>query len=173
MPASEDNIEGHTVTFWLRVDAVIELVLKNPNYYLQSKRTESLVEMVKNQLKVEDRQAKDYIKEAKKLIKKITTDNLVEAKKKAIMDREALLLEANTVKDKLEVLKDRDDLKGLYTNKSTEKSEVTVKNIDMSQFTEYGLEKLKRGELLEDVLLDPKSLKPNVNTNTNSSGSGT
>lgn len=49
---------------------------------------------------------------------------------------------------------------------------VTVKNIDMSQFTEYGLEKLKRGEKIEDVLLDPKSLKPaNANTDTNSSRS--
>lgn len=171
MPASEDNVGGHTPTFWIRVDAVVELILKNQNY-LQSKRTESLVEVVKKQLGVEDRMAKEYIKHAKKAVKVVSSENLVKARQKAILDREALLIEVkDDPKMKLEIMKDRDDLQGLYVNKIKESSEVTVKNVDMSQFTEYGLEKLKRGEKLENVLLDPKSLKQNADTNTNSSRS--
>ncbi|MBS3945302.1 MAG: hypothetical protein KGZ42_07385 [Melioribacter sp.] len=171
MPASNDNVDGHTPTFWIRVDAVVELILKNQNY-LHSKRTESLVEMVKKQLKVEDRMAKEYIKHAKKAVKIVSSENLSRARQKAILDREALLIEVkDDPKMKLEIMKDRDDLQGLYVSKIKESSEVTVKNIDMSQFTEYGLEKLKRGEKLEDVLLDPKSLKQNADTNTNSSRS--
>ncbi len=170
MPASEENIEGHTPTFWIRVDAVVEVILKNRNY-LQSKRTESLVTTVKNQLSVEDRMAKEYIKFAKKIVKLKSSENVVAAMEGAILDRESLLLEVKDPKLKLEIMKDRDDLKGLYTTKIKETGEVTVKNIEMSQFTEYGLEKLKRGEKLEEVLLDPKSLKHNADTNANSSRS--
>ena len=170
MPASNDNIGGHTQTFWLRVDTIVHLILRNRSC-LKSKRAESLVEMVKKELDVEDRMAKEYIKYAKPLVKKKFSDDLKEALITAILDREELLLDAGTVKEKLDIMKDRDDLKGLYTTKIKETGEVTVKNIEMSQFTEYGLEKLKRGEKLEEVLLDPKSLKHNADTNANSSRS--
>jgi len=39
------------------------------------------------------------------------------------------------------------------------KTDLTIKNIDLSKFTEYGLERLKRGDEIESVLLDPKSIK--------------
>ncbi len=170
MPASNDNIEGHTQTFWLRVETVVEIIIRNREC-LKSKRAESLVEMVKEKLSVEDRMAKEYIKYAKPLVRKKFSDDSKEALKDAILDREGLLLDAETVNEKLAIMKDRDDLKNLYTTKIKETGEVTVKNVEMSQFTEYGLEKLKRGEKLEDVLLDPKSLKRNADSDSNSSRS--
>jgi hypothetical protein len=34
-----------------------------------------------------------------------------------------------------------------------------MKNVDMSKFTEHGLERLKRGDTIEEVLMDPKAVK--------------
>lgn len=53
-------------------------------------------------------------------------------------------------------------------SKIEESGETTVKNIDMNLFTDYGLERLKRGDNLEDVLMDPKSIKRQNDSNTNS-----
>lgn len=132
--------QKHTDMFWLRVDAVAKLILGNQNYLI-SKRRMQLVEQVKKHLGVETRWADEYIKEAKKLVRKIGTEDLADAKHKAIRDREALLLMDDlSAKEKLEILKDRDDLKGLYTSKIDQKVTFDLKDFDLPKLTDEQLD---------------------------------
>lgn len=164
MPASEDNVDGHTPTFWIRVDAVIELIVKNRNY-LQSKRTESLVTTVMNQLNVESRQAKEYIKYAKKGVKIHSTGNLAKVKESAILDREALLLEVkDDPKLKLEIMKDRDNIKGVYVNKIDHNVEISLKNIDIKNLPETFLQRIANGENPQLVISEYNAIKQHSNT---------
>ena len=57
----------------------------------------------------------------------------------------------------LEAVKDRDKLLGLYIDK--QKSETITKNIDMSRFTEFGLEQLAKGVDIQAVMLDPRAYR--------------
>lgn len=171
MPRLTEDKEGHTDIVWSRIDAVIGLILENDKY-LQSKRNPELVETVMNKFNIAQRMAEYYVSEAKKEIRKIGKADKLKAFAKAIRDREFLLQKAKGLKDKtgrftekpdyklaLEILKDRDKLFGLYVDEVKQTGEVTMKNIDMSKFTEHGLERLKRGDKVEEVLMDPKSVK--------------
>lgn len=166
MPTAES---GHIDIIWSRVDSVIALMLENDRY-LGSKRTKELVNTVKERFNVEERTAYRYIAAAKKEIKAIGKLNSSEALLRAIRDREFLLSRAKGLKDAsgqwlsepdyklyLEILKDRDKLLGLYEERFS--GQVTVKNVDLSRLTEYGLERIKRGDNIEEVLRDAKSVK--------------
>jgi len=159
----------HTDVVWARIDSVVSLILDNDSY-LQTKRKEALAKIVSKKFNITKRSAERYISEAKKKIREISKEDARNSFERAMRDREFLFLKAKGVKDDkghyiiepdfklaLEVVKDRDKIKGLYTEKT--ESEVTVKNIDLSKFTEHGLERLKRGDTIEDVLIDPKSIK--------------
>lgn len=166
MPATKGK---HTDQLWQRIDAVVNLILENDRY-LQSKRSKELTAIIAKKFDVSKRTAQRYIDEARKEIRKIGKAEKKKAFEKAIRDRELLFAKAKGVKDDkgnylvqpdfklaLEIVKDRDKIFGLYTEEV--KSEVTVKNVDLSKFTEHGLERLKRGDKIEDVLMDPKAVK--------------
>lgn len=166
------NTSGHTDILWARVDSIIALILENDRY-LGSRRTLELVKTVMERFNVEERTAYRYIAEAKKEIKRFGKLNASEALLRAIRDREFLLTRAKGVKDKagegwmsepdyklyLEILKDRDKLLGLYEEKIRTSGELTVKNFDLSRLTDHGLERVKRGDSVEEILRDPKSVK--------------
>ncbi len=155
---------------WSRVDGVINLILENPRY-LEGKRQGELVEMVEKQFKVSKRTAQRYTKAAKEDLKRMTSNNTENALQRALMDRELLILKAkglwNDEEKKytiapdhwlhLEAVKDRDKLLGLYIDK--QKSETITKNIDMSRFTEFGLEQLAKGVDIQVVMLDPRAYR--------------
>jgi hypothetical protein len=162
---------GHTDIVWARIDSVVSLILENDKYF-QSKRNKELCDTVMKKFDVSQRTAELYVSEAKKEIRKIGKADKKKAFVKAIRDREFLLQKAKGLKDKsgkitekpdyklaLEIVKDRDKLHGLYVDEVKQSGELTMKNIDMSKLTEYGLERLKRGDSIEVVLMDPKSVK--------------
>lgn len=165
------NESEHTDIVWSRIDAVVNLILENDKYF-QAKRNGELVEIIMQKYDVKQRQAQKYVAEAKKEVRRIGKADKNKAFVKAIRDREFLLQKAKGVKNAqgnytekpdyklaLEIVKDRDKLNGLYVDEVKQTGEITMKNIDMSKFTEHGLERLKRGDKVEEVLMDPKSVK--------------
>lgn len=179
MPVSNNTIiedknpeqDEHTQFFWTRVDSVVVLILENDKY-LQSKRNVELTKTIIEQFSVSDRTAQRYIAEAKKAVRRLGLEKRDKAFDKAIRDREFLFQKAKGTKGKdgkyidepdyklaLEVVKDRDKIKGLYIEEIKHSGEITVKNIDYSKFTDYGLERLKKGDPVEQVMIDPKSVK--------------
>jgi hypothetical protein len=158
----------HSDIVWARIDSVVTLILENARY-MHAKRSGELAQIVMKNFSLQERQAKYYVSEAKKEIRRIGVSDKKKAFVRAIQDREFLFQKAkgtkkdNKVLEKpdyklaLEIVKDRDKLFGLYVDET--KGEMTIKNVDMSKFTEYGLERLKRGDKIEDVLMDPKAVK--------------
>lgn len=166
-PFPEDDKRSEIV--WARIDSVVTLILENTRY-MHSKRSAELVKVVMKNFELSERQSQRYVAEAKKEIRRLGIPDKKRAFIRAIQDREFLLQKAKGTKDKngrmsekpdfklaLEIVKDRDKLFGLYVDET--KGEMTIKNVDMSKFTEYGLERLKRGDKIEDVLMDPKAVK--------------
>lgn len=152
--------EDHTEFYWSRVDSVVVLILENDRY-LQAKRNPELVQLVRLQFGVEDRQAQRYIKEAKKEIRKFAQQKRDEAYTKALRDREFLFHKAkaaiksnandvNAIKTALDVIKDRDNFQDLYKNK--ENPAVLNKNVDMNKLSDKQLEALAKGKTIEEVL---------------------
>ena len=170
MPRAKNETE-HTDLIWSRIDAVVNLILENDKYY-QAKRNKELVDTVMKKFEVAERTARRYVAEAKKEVRRVGSADKKKAFVKAMRDREFLLQKAKGLKDPkggfsekpdyklaLEIVKDRDKLHGLYVDEIKQTGEMTMKNIDMSKFTEHGLERLKRGDKVEEVLMDPKSVK--------------
>jgi hypothetical protein len=157
---------------WNRVDAVINLILEKTRY-LEGKRQAELCQMVAERYKISIRQAQRYVKQAKQDLKKMTSADTAKALQRALMDREFLILKSKGVWNEelgkytvepdfwlhLEAVKDRDKLLGLYVDK--QKSEMITKNIDMSRFTEFGLEQLAKGIDIQIVMLDPRAYRVN------------
>lgn len=155
---------------WSRVDAVINLILENTRY-LDGKRQKELSELVSQKFEVSIRTAQRYIAAAKADIKSMTSSKTEVALERAIMDRELLLVKAKGIWNEnkkqfdippdywlfLEAAKDRDKLLGLYVDK--QKSEMISKNVDMSRFTEFGLEQLAKGVDIQIVMLDPRAYR--------------
>jgi hypothetical protein len=109
---------------------------------------------------VNDLTAQSYISEAKREVRKISRLKKDKAFAKAIRDREFIIAKAKAEEDyklALDAIKDRDKLLSLYDE--VKPQEITVKNIDMNRFTEFGLERIKKGDKIEEILLDPKSVK--------------
>lgn len=167
-----EKIEGgHTDIVWSRVDSVVTLILENERYF-HAKRNAELISIVMKTFSVADRTAQRYIQEAKKEIRRLGQAEKKKAMLRALRDREFLFQRAKGTKDKtgklvekpdyklaLEIVKDRDKILGLYVDEVKQTGEMTMKNVDMSKFTEHGLERLKRGDTIEEVLMDPKAVK--------------
>ena len=152
-----------TTVNWLRVDSIAALLLENDRY-LESKRSHELISMIMEKFNLQERQAWEYIKEARKLVKGMGNKDLIRNFKKAVRDRENLwnkAMAANDYRLALEVAKDRDRILGLYAERIIHTGTVTNKNIDLNRFSEYGLERIARGESIEEVLLDPRALIEN------------
>ncbi len=155
---------------WSRVDAVVNLILENTRY-LDGKRHKELSQLVSDKFQVSVRTAQRYIAAAKADIKSMTSGKTETALERALMDRELLLVKAKGVWNEkkkqfdippdywlfLEAAKDRDKLLGLYVDK--QKSEMVTKNIEMSRFTEFGLEQLAKGVDIQIVMLDPRAYR--------------
>ena len=173
MPKTEN---GHTETYWIRVKTVSSFLLSNQEY-IASKRVKDLVRVVMDEFNLESTMANELIKEAKKDIKQCISSDVEKLKHKALRDREdhirALKLQIEDSKKPsekarfhqllLQARKDRDELCGLYEQKIKQSGDVVVRNIDMNKFTEHGLERLKKGDKIEDVLTDPKSIRQDAN----------
>lgn len=163
-------VRGTDKIIWSRVDAVINLILENTRY-LDSRRHKELSQLVADKFDISIRTAQRYIAAAKADIKSMVTSKTESALERAIMDRELLLVKSKGVWNEkkkqfdippdywlfLEAAKDRDKLLGLYVDK--QKSEMVTKNIDMSRFTEFGLEQLAKGVDIQIVMLDPRAYR--------------
>jgi len=164
-------LEKHTNKFWMRVDQIISLLLEHPRY-LQSKRNTEIIEQLKEKFAIEERTAYRYLEQAKREIRRIGKLKTHEAIAQALRDREYLLNKTRGERDKegnwltepdlrlhLEVLRDRDKLLGLYEERVRQTGDVVFKNIDLTRFTEYGLELISKGTPVEEVLKDPAAMK--------------
>lgn len=153
MPRTISDNHRHTELFWNRVDAIVSLILENVRY-MQSKRSEELVQLVQDKFDLETRMAQYYIKEAKTEIRKIGKRDKDQAFVRAIRDREFLFQKAKTgLKENnffivapdyefaLKVVKDRDDLYGLY--KTEIKIDATTNSKTTIDFTGISTEDLK------------------------------
>lgn len=153
MPHTDPHQERHTELYWNRVDSVVSLILENVRY-MQSKRSEELVQIVQDKFNLETRMAQYYIKQAKIEIRKIGKRDKEDAFIRAIRDREYLFQKAKTgLKENnvyiihpdydfaLKVIKDRDDLYGLY--KTEIKIDATTNNKTTIDFSAITTEDLK------------------------------
>lgn len=152
------NGEEHTDIIYTRIDAVVQLMLKNDRY-MQSKRNGELVKQVMAQFKIEQRQAEYYVSEAKSEIKKLGKEKKEEAFKRAVRDREFIVSAAKSGDDlklALDAMKDRDKLHGLYVEEIKHTGSISLKNIDVSKLTDDQLrtikQKIKNNEPIEEYL---------------------
>jgi hypothetical protein len=144
MPKTEQNQNGHTESFWARVDSIAALLMENDRY-LHSKRNKELVEIVMQRFGIDERMSQNYIKHAKTITRKEAALKKEEAFKRAITDREFLFQKAKApfkddagkiigapdYKLALDIIKDRDKLFGLYEENINIKGTVTSK-VDLS-----------------------------------------
>lgn len=145
-------IDGHHEKFWIRVDAILVLLLENEHYILRNRYKELLI-TVQSKFDVAEDTAKKYITFAKKEYKKLCDENLEEARQKAIKDREWLIKSSKAdpesrKRDILEFMKDRDKLRGLYVDESKQTVDLNLKKLNLDSLTTPQLEKLK--ELLSN-----------------------
>ncbi len=157
------KIEGeHTQQFYINVNSIVRELLKMDILIINKKASNEVLHLIKSTLNCKDRQAKLYLKEARKEILRVSEIDKKEALRQALQDRHFLILQGkkdNDYKHVHSVMIDRDKLRGLYVDETKTTGEVTIKNIDLSKFTEHGLERLKRGDKIEEVLMDPKAVK--------------
>lgn len=159
---------GHTNTVWKKVDDVVLMILNNLQY-LEAKRNKELVTNVTKKFKVSFRMAQIYVSEAKKEIRRLGKSNKEKSFLKALYRLEFLWEAAKRKQDyklALQVLQERSKILDLYPPAQTKYSgELTIKNVDMSKLTEYGLERLKRGDSVDEVMIDPRSIKQDYSLN--------
>ena len=144
---------------WERIHNVVVFILENDQFLKPKINNELIMEVIKK-FRVNDLTAQSYIFEAKREVRKISRLKKDKAFAKAIRDREFIIAKAKADEDyklALDAIKDRDKLLSLYDE--VKPQEITVKNIDMNRFTEFGLERIKKGDKIEEILLDPKSVK--------------
>lgn len=155
---------------WSRVDEVVKLLLRNKKY-LESNRGDELRKRVAKMFNLSERSAHDYINLAKEDLRKMMETEKEMALQRALLDREYLIDRAKGIKGKdgkyavkpndrllLEVLKDREKLLGLYVD--AVKNDVTVKNVDLSCFTEEGLAELAKGRDIFELMGSTVYYKP-------------
>ena len=131
MPKLE-NGEEHTNIIYTRIDAVVQLILKNDRY-LQSRRCKELCATMMKEFNVAERTAERYVAEAKKEIRHLSSVKKARAFNRAVRDREYIVNAAKTGDDlklALEAMKDRDKLFGLYEDKVIHSGEVAVTFIE-------------------------------------------
>jgi hypothetical protein len=144
---------------WARIHNTIVFILENDQFLKPKINNELILEVIKK-FGVNDEKAQTYISEAKREVRKISRLKKDKAFSKAIRDREFIIAKAKADEDyklALDAIKDRDKLLSLYDE--VKPQEITVKNIDMNRFTEFGLERIKHGDKIEEILLDPRSVK--------------
>ena len=128
------KIEGkHTDQFYINVNNIVRELLKNDILLANKQAASEAIRLIKKSLDLEDRQAKDYLKAARKEILRITEIGKKEALTQALGDRHFLVLQAkkeNDLKMAFEAMKDRDRLKGLYEDKIIHSGEVAVTFIE-------------------------------------------
>lgn len=155
---------------WSRVDEVVKLLLRNKKY-LEANRGAELRKRVAKMFNLSERSAHDYINLAKEDLKRITEADKEIALQRALLDREYLIERAKGIRGKdgkykvrpndkllLEVFKDREKLLGLYFD--SVKNEMTIKNIDLSCFTEEGLAELVKGRDIYEVMSNALFYQP-------------
>lgn len=142
MPKTDQS--GHTQTFWERVDAVLLILLDNPDWILK-RRNDDLNLIVREEFEVENVQAGKYIKEAKTLFRKYKVNNIEQHRTKAILDREKvvrLALKQEKLQTALNAMRERDIIKGIYVEKHEHVGKLNVnfgsipvssKAVDLSQ----------------------------------------
>ncbi len=167
----------HTDLIFMRIDAVINLILENDRYMNKNRESE-LRDIVANKFSVSKRTALRYIKEALKDINRIGKANHKKTFEKAIRDREFLFQKSKGVKDSkgqfaqkpdyklaLEIIKDRDKLFGLYVDEVKHSGTINFGNVDLSKLSDEQLAILeaiiKKGE-------DPKPYLISVGINVKS-----
>lgn len=109
----------HYDTTWIRIDKVVIMILKD-QVFLERKGLKELEKIVMKKFGIKERMAAYYIAEAKKQVRAMGKEKAKKAFSKAIMDREYLFREAKEAEDykaALEVVKDRDKIRGLYEEK--------------------------------------------------------
>jgi uncharacterized protein YaeQ len=141
MPTTEDR---HTDTFYTKVDQVVIQILKNDRF-IQNKRLSELTKIICEKMNVSERTAFRYIAEAKKEVRRMGKAKKQSAFKKAIQDREFIILSAkqNNLKLALDAMKDRDEIFGLYETQVKHSGNIDIKNINLSSLTDDQLIKLK------------------------------
>lgn len=152
----EDNI---IEAGWARVHNIVVFILENDQFLKPKLNNELITEIIKR-FGIDDETALTYISEAKREVRRVAKLKKDKAFAKAIRDREFIIAKAKSEEDyklALDAIKDRDKLLSLYDE--VKPQEITVKNIDMNRFTEFGLERIKHGDKIEEILLDPKSVK--------------
>lgn len=157
------NVPGNRDYFFIRVNEIIEIVLDDPDL-LDRRQVGSLRKKIMEKYTCSSRQANRYICGVKEKLVEIRERDMDKALKRALSDREYLLRKAKNERDNklvLEVMRDRDKLLGLYVERS--KTEIQLRSIDMTHFTDLGLERLARGESVTEVMQDPNSYSPNGN----------
>lgn len=168
MPITED---GHTASTWMKVEEIILMILDN-DLLFKKEYSEEFTATVMEKYNVAERQANRYIALAKAKVRKIkaeiTKKEFEHHFAKAIVDREWMIRAAkliytetkntNDLAKALDGMKDRDKLLDLYPDQKVKNENVNY-DFDPSKFTEKGLERLKRGDDIQSVLLDPESVK--------------
>lgn len=160
--------EKHSDVFYARVDRVVILLLEN-DHYMKSKANAELTAKVAELFNCQERQAQNYIGAAKREMRRLGKEKKEAAFRKVIKNLELVMIRARGKSTKelpepdnklfLETIKYYAKLNGLEVDEVKQTGEMTMKNIDMSNFTDHGLERLKRGDSVEEVLMDPKSVK--------------
>lgn len=151
----------HTEIVWTRVDMIASLILENDRY-LRAKRAKELTAKVMQKFKLSERSATRYIRFAKKEIRTIADKKKNKMFEAAIRAREYLLSIAKSgehpdLRLALEIMKDRDELYGLYEHKVKHTGNINLKNIYLDSLTDEQLIKLKNlikgGVDVKDALL--------------------
>lgn len=165
----EDITTGkHTDYYYSRLDQIVLLILEN-DHYMKTKANRELTDKVCELLNCGDRQAQHYIADARREIKRLGKEKKEAAFRKVVKHLELVMIRARGESNAklenpdnklyLETIKYYAKINGLEVEETKTTGEITLKNVDMSQLTEYGLERVKRGDRIEEVLMDPKSRK--------------
>lgn len=136
------------------------MILERPQYLEKTNRRE-LVKEIQEKYNYKMRQAYRIYNLAAEMLLEVRTREAERNLDRALLDREYLIQKAKEEGDTkllLEVMKDRDKLLGLYVDKT--KTDLSIRQIDMSNFTDYGLERISRGEEITIVMQDPASYRP-------------
>ena len=152
-----------TLKSFQMVDAVVLLMLQNDKFVtsVNKKRDKELRELVEANLGISARQAQRYIKEAREHILSMNDREKPEWLGKAVRRRELMIIETMKAKDYRTahtIEKDLSELLGLYPDKKVQQ-ETTNYDVDLSKFTEKGLERIKHGDNPKEVMLDPESIR--------------
>ena len=144
-----------------RVDNVVCKILEVDEYKRGSKNARLLREDVAKEFGCSTRQADKYIAAARKRIAEFASVKAHEAFQKALEDRALLLIKAKELKDwklALDIVKDRDKLRGLYTENINYSGEIKLTQDDLKKLNEKGLAMLLEGKDYNEVIKDKSNL---------------